>query len=153
MKRRPRAKATTRQLISQSGQRVTSQRALLLELLRQRQGHLDADELYRMAKKKQPRLSLATVYRALRLFKGLGLVEELHFAEEHHHYEQRPQREHYHLVCLGCGCIEEFESPRITQLKEEMAREKDFEISGADIHLTGYCASCQKNRAATEAST
>jgi len=61
------------------GQRVTSQRRLLLDLIRQSEGHLDADELYRLAKEREPRISLSTVYRTLRLFKELGLVEERHF--------------------------------------------------------------------------
>ncbi|MCK4722357.1 MAG: transcriptional repressor, partial [Dehalococcoidia bacterium] len=93
------------------GQRITSQRRLLLDLLRQSEGHLDADELYRRAKEQEPRLSLSTVYRSLRLFKELGLIEERHFIEEHHHYEARSETEHHHVVCRGCGKVIEFECP------------------------------------------
>ncbi|MCJ7807105.1 MAG: transcriptional repressor, partial [Dehalococcoidia bacterium] len=70
-----------------TGQRVTSQRRLILDILRHSEGHLDADELYRLAKEREPRISLATVYRNLNLFKELGLVEGRHFTEDHHHYE------------------------------------------------------------------
>jgi len=79
----------SRKALNVAGMRVTNQRALLLELIRQGKGHLDADELYRRAREKQPRLSLSTVYRTLQLLKKLGLVEELHFDENHHHYEVR----------------------------------------------------------------
>ena len=91
----------SRAALNMAGTRVTNQRALILGIL-QKQGHLDADEIYRQARRKQPRLSLSTVYRNLRTLKGLGLVEELHFDDSHHHYEARPSAEHHHLVCLGC---------------------------------------------------
>ena len=83
-------KKSSRQILNRSNQRVTGQRALLLDLIRQNYGHLDADELYRKAKQKNRRISLSTVYRNLGLFKKLGLVDEHHFAEEHHHYEAKP---------------------------------------------------------------
>jgi len=129
-----------------SGQRVTSQRRLLLDLLRHSEGHLDADELYRLAKEREPRISLSTVYRALSLFKELGLVEERHFAEEHHHYEVKRKREHHHLVCLGCGKVVEFQSPLTKRIKEDVSRQSGFEILNASVSLEGYCERCRQGR-------
>lgn len=129
-----------------SGQRVTSQRRLLLDLLHRSEGHLDADELYRLAKEREPRLSLSTVYRSLRLFKELGLVEERHFAEEHHHYEAKGDWEHHHLVCLGCGRVVEFEFPQARQVMEDMGKETGFDIISAELYLEGYCESCRRER-------
>lgn len=129
-----------------SGQRVTSQRRLLLDLLRHSEGHLDADELYRLAKEREPRISLSTVYRALSLFKELGLVEERHFADEHHHYEVKRKREHHHLVCLGCGKVVEFEYPLTKRIKEHMSRQSGFEIVNASVSLEGYCERCRQER-------
>lgn len=131
------------QKLSSSGQRVTSQRLLLLDLIRKQKGHLDADDLYRRARQLNPRLGLSTVYRTLRLFKELGLVEELHFQPEHHHYEQRASREHHHLVCLRCGRITEFESRHTKGLRDEVSRRHHFRVTGGEINLTGYCADCQ----------
>lgn len=129
------------------GQRVTSQRKLLLDLLRHSEGHLDADELYRLAKEREPRISLSTVYRTLSLFKELGLVEERHFAEEHHHYEVKGETEHHHLVCLGCGTVVEFESPLTKRMKKEVSRQTGFEILGGEVYLEGYCQRCRQERA------
>ena len=123
---------------------MTTQRKLLLELVRQHGGHLDADELFRRAKRKYPRLSLSTVYRSLRLFKELGLVEELHFEDDHHHYEGKGGKEHYHIVCLGCGRIVEFTSPHIPLLKKQVGKEHNFDIRGAEVHLSGYCPNCRQ---------
>ena len=133
-----------RRALNGTGLRVTSQRALILEVVRH--GHLDADEIYRQARIRQPRLSLSTVYRTLRMFKKLGLVEELHFDEAHHHYEVKPSSEHHHLVCLGCGKVVEFECPLSPKMKENIAREKGFEVTNVEIRMTGYCSKCRRNR-------
>ena len=125
------------------GQRVTNQRRLLLQLLRRSEGHLDADELFRLAKERESRLSLSTVYRSLRLFKELGLIEEQHFAEEHHHYEAKGSAEHHHLTCLGCGQVIEFQSPLIQRMRRAVGHEKGFEIAGAEVHMVGYCSRCR----------
>jgi len=128
------------------GQRVTSQRKLLLDLLRHSEGHLDADELYRLAKERDPRISLSTVYRTLNLFKELGLVEERHFAEEHHHYEVRRKKEHHHLICLNCGMVVEFKFPLSKRMKEDVSRQSGFEILNASVSMEGYCERCRQGR-------
>ena len=133
-----------RRELNVTGVRVTSQRALILGIIRQ--GHLDADEIYRRAREKQPHLSLSTVYRTLRLFKKMGLVEEVHFDEAHHHYEVKPSAEHHHLVCLGCGRIIEFRYPLARYVKRNVAEAKDFDIVNTEVRMTGYCSRCRQSR-------
>lgn len=133
-----------RKALSSAGLRMTNQRGLILEIIRQ--GHLDADEVYRRARDKQPRLSLSTVYRTLRRLRELGLVDELHFDEAHHHYEVRPSAEHHHLVCLGCGKIVEFEYKLSQRMKQDIARKQGFEVTGVEVNMTGYCAKCRQRR-------
>lgn len=135
-----------RKALNSAGLRVTNQRALLLEIIRQGEGHLDAFELYRRARERQPRLSLSTVYRALQKFKKLGLVEEVHFDETHHHYEVKPSSEHHHLVCLGCGRVIEFHYPLARQVKRNVPEAKDFDIIGTELRMTGYCSRCRQER-------
>ncbi len=135
-----------RQALSISGLRMTNQRALILAIIRQRQGHMDADEVYRQAREKQPRLSLSTVYRNLQTLKKLGFVEELHFNEEHHHYEIRPFTEHHHLACLGCGQVVEFQYPLARLIKRNVTEAKDFEVIDTELRMTGYCAECRQKR-------
>lgn len=133
-----------RKALSSAGLRMTNQRALILGIIRQ--GHLDADEVYRQARDKQPRLSLSTVYRTLRMLKRLGLVDELHFEETHHHYEVKPSAEHHHLVCLGCGKIVEFECSLSQRMRQDIARKKGFEVTGVEVNMTGYCSKCRQGR-------
>ena len=127
-----------------AGHPVTTQRRLLLELIRQADGHLGADELYRRAKEREPRISLATVYRNLKLFKELGLIAESNLGETHSHYEIKGTAEHHHLVCLGCGQIIEFDSPLITKAAAKIQRENSFDITSVQLKLEGYCSKCKQ---------
>ena len=123
---------------------MTGQRTLILEIIRQGQGHLDADEVYRQAREEQPRLSLSTVYRTLHMLKKLGLVEELHFDEEHHHYEMKPLTEHHHFACLGCGRVVEFRYPLARLIKRNVTEVKDFEVINTELRMSGYCEQCRR---------
>jgi len=136
-------KAGIRQVLNSANQRVTAQRTLLLELLRQSGGHLDADELYRRARKKNSRISLSTVYRNLQLFKKLGLIEEHHFEEEHHHYEVKSGAEHQHLLCISCGRVVEFACPISWKFREDIGKQYDFDITEVEVRMTGLCSSCR----------
>ena len=133
-------------LLSAPGLRITKQRALILEIIRRGRGHLDADEVYRQAHDKKPHISLSTVYRTLRMFKKLGLVEELHFDDTHHHYEVKPPAEHHHLVCLGCGRVIEFRYPLARYVKRNVTEAKDFDITDTEIRMTGYCPRCRQEK-------
>ena len=135
---------SNRRALHVTGLRVTSQRALILEIIRRGGEHLDADEIHLRAREKQPRLSLSTVYRTLQTLKKLDLVEKVHFDEEHHHYEVKPSAEHHHLVCLGCGRVVEFQYPLARLVKRNVTEAKDFEITGSEIRMTGYCSKCRQ---------
>ena len=135
---------TSRRALNIAGMRVTHQRALIMEIIRQGRGHLDADEIYRRAREKESHLSLSTVYRTLQMLKKLGLVEELHFDEEHHHYEVKPSVEHHHLVCLGCGRVIEFHYPLSRYLRKKVPEAKGFDITETEVRMTGYCAKCRR---------
>jgi len=132
-----------KKILHGAGKRITPQRMLILETIRAGQGHLDADEIYRRAKKRAPRLSLSTVYRTINVLKEAGLIEELHLGEEHHHYELKDKTEHHHLICQVCGKVVEFESPFSEQLVHDLGQRYDFEITSVHLDLIGYCAECR----------
>ena len=142
------SKSKDEKVLNSAGLRNTAQRALIMDIIRHGQGqvHLDADEVYRQAKEKQPRLSLSTVYRTLQKLKELGLIEELHFDDAHHHYEIKSPTEHHHLLCQGCGKIIEFEYPLARMIKKNVPEAKDFEITVSEVRMTGYCVNCRKKR-------
>jgi len=124
--------------------RSTEQRQLLLEIIQQAEGHLDADEIYQQAHQKSPSISLSTVYRSLQLFKELGLIEEHQFNGTRRCYETTPRSKHHHLVCLGCGRIFEFKCSSAERLKSRISREDGFKVTDAEVRLVGYCPECQQ---------
>ena len=81
-----------RDALRAEGYRMTKQRDTLLDVIEHAEGHLDADGIYDLARKRDPRISLSTVYRTLNLLKHHDLVDELHLSEEHHHYEPKSGR-------------------------------------------------------------
>ena len=137
------AKASRRAL-SDTGLRATSQRAAILDIIKQSRDHLDADEIYRRARRREPRISLSTVYRTLQRFKDSGLVEETHFDDSHHHYEPKPRGKHHHLVCLKCGRVVEFDSDLLSHIKENVPEAEGFDVSRLELRMTGYCGECKE---------
>jgi Fe2+ or Zn2+ uptake regulation protein len=128
------------------GHPLTVQRRLLLELLRQAEGHIDAKELYRRASARDESVSPATVYRSLNLFKQLGLIDERRLGKVRCYYEIRQSPEHQHLVCRGCGRVIEFQNPLVGKLIKSVQREHGFNVTKAELYLEGYCPGCEKKK-------
>ena len=123
---------------------LTRQRRLLLDLIRDANGHIDAKELYRRASSEDESISLATVYRALHRFRETGLVSERRLGRIRCSYEIKSPTEHQHLLCTGCGKVTEFESPLIGKLIDEVQRQHAFHVTRAELYLEGYCEGCDK---------
>jgi Fur family ferric uptake transcriptional regulator len=128
------------------GLRMTPQRMILAELLENSSEHLDAEEVYQLASRKDPRLHRATVYRTLNTLKKLGLIDELdlmHVAGDRHFYEVRPSEFHIHLICMTCGDVEEPGGPLWQQLKHRVQRETGFKPEIVRLEMGGLCVTCQ----------
>jgi Fur family ferric uptake transcriptional regulator len=134
-----RTKQTTAQL-------DTWQRRLLLSIIQEAGKHLDAKELYRRATAKDTRISLATVYRNLRLFKEQGLINARRLGQAHCYYEIGQSGEHQHLVCQACGEVIEFNSSQIRKLVAEVQRKNGFFVTKVDLCLEGYCHKCNDEK-------
>ncbi len=129
------------QFLRASGKRVTAERRLILRIIEDNP-HLDANEIYQLARRENPKISLSTIYRTMTMLRQLGLVEATDLGEDHYHYEVHLQ-EHYHLICLGCGKLIEIPpSDAIKQLGEE----RGFEVVGVKLEIFGYCEECQRQR-------
>ena len=125
---------------------VTSQRKLLLTIMQEAETHMDAKELYRRASEKNNNISLATVYRNLRLFAEQGLIDERRMGKMHCCcYEVKHSGEHQHLICQSCGQIIEFNSPLIRDLVAEVQRKNNFCVTRVELCLDGYCHRCKRS--------
>jgi len=121
---------------------MTQQRDVVLDVIESAGAHLDADGLYQLARKRDNRISLSTVYRTLALLKRHNLVDELHLSEEHHHYEAKSSQQHYHLLCTECGAVEEFSGDIVERIREQLRREQGFEVSSLQLDIAGRCVRC-----------
>ena len=136
--------------LSQHGLRLTRQRQILLDLIDKTGEHLDAERLYQLAREQDPKLNRVTVYRTLKLLKEEGLVDELdlmHQAGEQHFYETRRKQEHAHIICLGCGKVEEYFGDPLKKLRREIESMFGFQIILTRTEVGGYCSHCQVRRA------
>jgi Fur family transcriptional regulator, ferric uptake regulator len=126
------------------GMRLTGQRKLILQVLEDAGGHLDAEAVFERAHKRDERVSLATVYRTLELLKKMGLVDQHYTSREHLRevYEPVGAHEHYHFSCIKCGKVIEFQSPMIDRARRQLAQELGIQVLHACACFEGYCASC-----------
>lgn len=140
----------TKDSLQQRGVRLTRQRRILLDLIDKSGEHLDAEQLYHLAKQEDPKLNRVTVYRTLKMLKAGGLVDELdlmHIGGDQHYYETRLKQEHAHIICLRCGKVEEFFGDPLQKLRRQIEATLGFQILLARTEVGGYCAHCQTLRA------
>jgi Fur family ferric uptake transcriptional regulator len=125
------------------GHPQTRQRRLLLDIIREANGHIDAKELFKLAVNKDSSISPSTVYRSLNLFKHLGLIDEKRLGQARCHYEIRHSSQHQHLVCQECGKVIDFICP-LSELVDRVKREQEFIVTRAEVYLEGYCSECSR---------
>ncbi len=110
-------------------------------------GHVPVDALVARVRERDPRVSVATVYRTMKLLAECGLAVPRRFGEGQTRYEPSTRRHsdaHDHLICTACGEIVEFESDRISELQLRVARRHGFEIDRRRVELYGRCAGCRR---------
>ena len=131
--------------VEAQGIRLTAQRRALIETIQEATSHLDAASLLSLARKRDPKIDRATVYRTIELLKRLGLIDELdlmHLEGEKHYYEVKTRKDHLHLACFRCGAIEEFSSPAFERLKREIGSKNEFDIQVIRLEVGGLCKRC-----------
>jgi len=133
-------------VIIPSMQRLTIQRQAILDLINTSNSnrHWDAEEVNRELSDRGKSVGIATVYRGLTALEEAGLVNSIQFYDRKR-YERADKSHHDHMLCTGCGRIEEFSDQKIEALQEAVALEKGFEMSGHQLVLFGRCADCKKD--------
>ena len=125
------------ELCAQKGLRMTGQRKVIARVLEASQDHPDVEELHRRAAAIDPRVSLATVYRTVRLFEDCEIIERHDFLDGRSHYEASPEAHHDHLIDLRSGRVIEFSSEEIEKLQIDAARKLGFKLVGHRLELYG----------------
>ena len=134
----PSAKATGIEArCAATGMRMTEQRRVIARVLAEAEDHPDVEELYRRAAAIDPHISIATVYRTVKLFEDAGIIERHDFREGRARSEQMRDSHHDHLINLRDGKVIEFTSEEIEKLQAEIARKLGFKL--VDHRLELYC--------------
>lgn len=133
--------------LHQDGRRLTPQRRRVLNLF-ERIGsgsHLSAEDVHQHLLEADARVSLATIYRTLRLLVDMGFLQELELTEGGRRFElcSGDHRDHHHLVCIRCGRTEEFESTPVIEAGREAAQSHGFELIESSLNVRAICPDCR----------
>src|SRR3954468_18719719 len=124
-------------LCADKGMRMTDQRRVVARVLSQAQDHPDVEELYRRSAAVDPHISIATVYRTVRLFEEAGIVARHDFRDGRSRYEEATEIHHDHLIDLKSGKVVEFVDDEIEALQEAIARKLGYKLVDHRLELYG----------------
>ncbi|MCR6659060.1 Fur family transcriptional regulator [Asticcacaulis sp.] len=121
----------------EKGMRMTDQRRVVARVLSAAEDHPDVEELYHRAAAVDPNISLATVYRTVRLFEEAGVVERHDFGDGRSRYEEAGSDHHDHLINIKTGQVIEFFDAEIEKMKEALAEKLGYKLVGHKLELYG----------------
>ncbi|MBB5517554.1 Fur family transcriptional regulator [Amphiplicatus metriothermophilus] len=121
----------------EKGMRMTEQRRVIARVLSESDDHPDVEEIHRRATEIDPRISIATVYRTMRLFEDAGVVERHDFQDGRSRYEEASERHHDHLIDLKSGEVIEFVNEEIERLQKKIAEEHGYRLVAHRLELYG----------------
>lgn len=119
------------------GLRMTDQRRTVARVVGEAEDHPDVEELYARALALDPRISLATVYRSVKLFEEAGILDKLEFGDGRARYEDAERDHHDHLIDVNSGEVIEFVDPEIEALQEKIAARLGYRLIGHRLELLG----------------
>lgn len=119
------------------GMRMTEQRRVIARVLSMASDHPDVEELHRRAHAVDPHISIATVYRTVRLFEEAGIIDRLDFRDGRSRYEEHTDDHHDHLIDMKTGKVVEFVDPEIEALQEAIARKLGYKLVDHRLELYG----------------
>ena len=119
------------------GLRMTEQRRVIARVLERSDDHPDVEELYARAAAVDPKISIATVYRTVKLFEEAGILDKLEFGDGRARYEDAERDHHDHLIDMNSGEVIEFVDPEIEALQEKIAEKLGYRLKGHRLELYG----------------
>lgn len=124
-------------LCLEKNMRMTEQRRVIARVLSQAHDHPDVEELHRRAHAVDPHISIATVYRTVRLFEEAGIIDRLDFRDGRSRYEEHTDEHHDHLIDMKSGKVVEFVDDEIEALQEAIARKLGYRLVDHRLELYG----------------
>ena len=128
-------------LRTETGEKLTRQREAVLGVIREREDHPTANDIFEAARQRLPGISYATVYNSLRFLKEAGLVHEIKFGDSASRYDRETDR-HDHALCSQCGKLVDFDLPQAAELMKAAALRSKFKPESVHLTLKGVCPDC-----------
>lgn len=131
--------------LKDNAHRITNERFLILDAALNMQGHFDADELYLQMKNDYINVSRATVYKTLELMNECHILARHNFKGDRTKYETKIGRNpHYHIICVTCNKIIEFEYPMIEKIQNKICKENNFKMIDHSLQVFAQCENSKK---------
>jgi len=124
-------------LCIEKGMKMTGQRRLIARVLSEAEDHPDVEAVYRRASELDPKISIATVYRTVRLFEEASILDRHDFRDGRARYEEVPLEHHDHLIDIRSGRVLEFQDEEIERLQERIAEKLGFKLVDHRLELYG----------------
>lgn len=125
------------QLCAERGLRITEQRRVIARVLSEADDHPDVEELHRRSAALDPGISIATVYRTVRLFEEAGILDRHDFGDGRARYEAAPEAHHDHLIDVETGKVVEFVDPELEALQKQIAEKLGYRLVDHRMELYG----------------
>ena len=134
--------------LRERGQKMTGPRETVLDAFLRLESHVTAEELLSAARRIDPTIGQATVFRTIKLFADAGLARGACPDEGARRFEHAYRHAHHdHLICVGCGTVVEFQDEALEKAQHAIYRTHSYKPSSHRLELRGYCPSCAKKRA------
>lgn len=124
-------------LCIEKGLKMTEQRRVISRVLSEAHDHPDVEEVYRRSSALDPKISIATVYRTMRLLEEANVIDRLDFGDGRARYEETRDEHHHHLIDVNTGTVIEFKNEELERLKERIAAELGYQLIGHRLELYG----------------
>lgn len=125
------------QKCAEKGLKMTEQRRVIAQVLSDSADHPDVEMLHQRAAAVDPHISIATVYRTMRLFEEAGITQRHDFGDGRSRYEEVPEEHHDHLIDMRSGQVIEFHNDEIEKLQQAIAKKLGFKLVGHRLELYG----------------
>ncbi len=130
--------------LKKAGLKATAPRIKILEILeKNKEGHVSAEDVYKILLEMEEDVGLATVYRVLTQFESAGLVNRHNFESGHSVFELNQGEHHDHLLCVKCGRVDEFVDELIEKRQIEVALKAGYQMTDHALCIYGICEKCQ----------
>ncbi len=132
-------------MLQEKNLRISKQRQVILEELRKLNTHPSADEIYKVVRRRLPRISLGTVYRNLEVLSALGKIQKLELSGSLKRFDWNTKK-HYHIRCVRCNRVDDAPIAPLNQLENDLYEATVFEIIGHNLEFIGLCPECSKKK-------